>query len=68
MKKIKVIPRKGLIVKDENRRPIPAEGAVVEDSSFWRRRARDKDVEIEKIHEKKEPFHGQKNEKSGKGK
>ncbi|WP_328184628.1 DUF2635 domain-containing protein [Marinobacter sp. OP 3.4] len=41
---IYVKPREGLRIRQENGRPLPAEGRHVPLNSFWRRRLRDKDV------------------------
>lgn len=46
--RIKVTPRPGYTVRDpQTRVALPPEGAIKEDSSFWRRRERDGDVTIE---------------------
>ena len=49
MKKIMVIPRKGLRVKHpDTRRDIAAEGELVEENTYWKRRVLEGDVTIEK--------------------
>ncbi|WP_435640330.1 DUF2635 domain-containing protein [Micavibrio aeruginosavorus] len=43
--RIYVVPKKGIVVVDlETNRPIPAEGALVLDSRYMRRRIRQGDV------------------------
>lgn len=45
--RILVTPRPGFTVRDpKTNAALPAEGAIKEDSSYWRRRERDGDVTI----------------------
>jgi len=41
---IYVKPREGLRIRQENGKPLPADGGQVPLNSFWRRRLRDQDV------------------------
>jgi hypothetical protein len=44
---IRLKPRAGLLVPyPGTNKPLPAEGANVTDSTYWRRRLRDGDVEV----------------------
>ena len=47
MPQIRVTPKNGLSVSmPDNKSKLPTDGADVEDSVYWRRRANDGDVEI----------------------
>jgi hypothetical protein len=47
MKKEYIVPRPGLVVRDEYRRPIPENGLEVELTTYWRRRIADGDVVVQ---------------------
>ena len=51
MKKIFVIPENGLQVRnpDNQGQPLPAEGALVTDSPYWRRAIKDGAVKLGKV-------------------
>lgn len=54
MPSIYVIPKKGLKVRHpETGGYLPEAGALVEDSSYWRRRLRDEDVALGEAPKKK---------------
>lgn len=46
MQKVFATPKEGLLVRQENGKPLAAEGEPVERNSFWLRRERDGDVTL----------------------
>lgn len=48
MEKIFVTPKKNLIVPDQLGNPLPSEGKLVNDSRYWKRRAKEGDITIGK--------------------
>lgn len=66
--KIKVKPKEGLkVVHPENGRALAAEGAEVEQSSYWLRRLAEGDVVLleEKEEQKAQPTKGKKSDNEG---
>lgn len=46
MEKIFATPKEGMLVRQENGKPLAAEGESVDRNSFWLRRERDGDVTL----------------------
>lgn len=46
MRRIKIKPAKGLLIRGENGQRLPEEGAEVLESSYWIRRIASRDVEF----------------------
>lgn len=55
MEKVFATPKEGVLVRQENGKPLAAEGEAVERNSYWLRRERDGDVTLAPVPKKAAP-------------